>query len=150
LSLKQRTNRALADRRRSALRRKATAEIDAILRAETPPGSSDTLSATLAAAAKFESGDGPKTLVICGDGHQVSPKLNVYRRAPSLRRCDEYRRRVAPLPDLRGVAVVFGAATLDGKTALTAEHEQAIAQWWKDCWAPAVHAHVRYGSTPQL
>jgi hypothetical protein len=150
LSLKERTNHALADRRHARLRRQADNQIDAILRGKSPPGASDVLSATLASAAILEPAPGPKTLVICGDAHQASPELNVLRRRPSPSHCTEDLRKVAPLPDLSSVTVVFGAATLDTQSQLPADHERAIADWWKTCWAPAVRAHIRYGSTPQL
>jgi hypothetical protein len=128
---------------------KATAQIASVLRSPVRQDSSDTIAATAISGRTLQQQPRPRTLVICGDAHQVSPAFNIYREHLTPARSHTLIELVAPdLADLSDVDVIFGAAGLDAKAAFPNAREEAIARWWKNYWGPAVHARsLWYGST---
>ncbi len=133
-------------------RAKATAKqhVSRVLDGPVREDSSDTVAATAIMAKELQTTPGPRYLVVCGDAHQVSPGFNMYREKLTPTRSRQLVKIVAEdLGDLSDIDVIFGAAGLDTRVALTHAREEAIARWWKDYWAPAVGVRsLTYG--PEL
>jgi hypothetical protein len=145
----KKTAREQQDRSRAA----AETRVQQVLAGPTPPGASDYIAATTAAARLLANEPGPRRLLAaCGDMHQVGSGLNVYREPLD---GDHPRAVIARLrlllPDFgKKVEVVIGAGGLDHAPLSTAR-EEAIQRFWTDDWAPAVHVRsMTYDSTPHL
>ena len=131
----------------------AEARVQSILAGPTPPGASDYIAATAAAARLLAHESDPRRVIAaCGDMHQVGSGLNVYRDRLDGRRAEAAVDRLRPvLPDFdREVDVVVGAAGLDNAPLSTAR-EAAIQAFWTKHWRSAVHVRsMTYDSTPHL
>lgn len=124
-----------------------------ILRASSPPGGSDYLAATAAAARLLMQEPGRMhILAICGDLNSVGSGINLYRDVLSPEARRKIISRLRPiLPDFKGaVDVVAGAAGLD-RVAVPTDRAEEIQQFWTRNWAPAVHVRtMSYDSVPHM
>jgi len=139
----ERTNPHTARGRQSEILAKAHAALRGLLKAPPPARSSDELSATAMAGRLLASASGPKTLYVCGDGHQVGNGVNFYQRTLDANDRVALTALLRPsLPNLTDVDVVFGAAGLDRKGNPGLQREQRIALWWTIDWKRATCAHT--------
>jgi len=143
----------LTSSRAKKIRKSATADfrirIDVVMHGTMRKDSSDTLAATAIMARTLQQQPSPRTLVVCGDAHQVGPGFNVYRERLTPERSRALIASVAPdLADTRGIDVAFGAAGLDTASPFPNAREKLIERWWTHYWRDAVHARtMTYGST---
>ncbi len=149
LSLTERLTPRRAERIQQSARKRALEHVGEVLGGAVRRDSSDTIAATAIMGRALREQPGPRTMVICGDAHQVSPGFNIYREKLTPQRSQALIERVAAdLGDLTTIDVIFGAAGLDTKAPFTNAREHAIARWWKAYWRPAVGARsLRYDST---
>lgn len=152
LSLNDRLTSTTQKRIRAKATKRAADRINKVLKGTVREDSSDTIAATAIIGRTLQEQPGPRTLVVCGDAHQVGPDFNMYREDLTPQRDRELIELVAPdLADLRGIDVVFGAAGLDTLSPFTNAREEAIGIWWTKYWRPAVHARtMTYGSSLRL
>jgi hypothetical protein len=121
-------------------------------RPDPPPGSSDTVAAAAFAADEMnEAAHGERrTLLICGDAHQVGSGLNVYDDSFTAAGVREHLRPEV-VGDLSGVDVVFGAAYSDAKAPLPAPQEAEVKRFWTAAWASAARTGTpRYAASPRF
>lgn len=150
LTLTVRLTSGKAKKLQAKKRAQARKRISEVLKSTVREDSSDTIAATAIMGRTLQQQPEPRTLVVCGDAHQVSPEFNSYREKNlTAQRSRELIQRVAPdLADLRDIDVIFGAAGLDTLSPFPNAREVAIARWWTDYWRPAVHARsLIYGSS---
>lgn len=119
------------------------------IRAARPPvGASDTLAALSIAGDQLDKADAPRTVVVCGDAHQVGA-INLYDTQG--RSCQELLHAAsADLRTMSHARVVFAAPGADDPHRLPLAEERVIERFWKTCWAPAVRANgleYRHGAT---
>ena len=149
LSLDQRLTPKLSERLKKRDRRTARKQIDGILGGTVRNDSSDTIAATSIMGRALHREDGPLTMVICGDAHQVGSGFNIYKETLTPERSRQLVTEVrANLGDLSGIDVIFGAAGMDTKVPFVNRRARALEQWWTQYWREAVTPQtLTYGST---
>lgn len=149
LSLDQRLTPKLSERLREQDRRAARKEIDNVLGGTVRDDSSDTIAATSIMGRALRREQGPLTMVVCGDAHQVGGGFNIYKETLTPERSRQLVTEVrANLSDLSGIDVIFGAAGMDTKVPFVNPRAHALEQWWTQYWREAVTPRtLTYGST---